>query len=230
MRTSFRRVRVVGEALPLAAWPDIVSANTGEGTTEYVVRANADAFAAHLAKPGRDRARRYAAEPVGDFSGSGWKGEDQCTCGSIGVNPASPSPSAWRWSACCSGPCSRFPWAPCRAMAPARGGQSNGNQIYLLIAAGLTLPFAFLALKFGSFGVGRDLGEGSGSFLFSRPRSRAFFVWSDWGYRHGATAAARSRGERGAGVGHPSHRAGQRPHSLGGVPVSDGVPSSPALA
>jgi hypothetical protein len=37
-------------------------------------------------------------------------------------------------------------------------------------------------LKFGSFGVGRDLGEGSGSFLFSRPRSRAFFVWNDWGY------------------------------------------------
>jgi len=33
MRTNFRRVRVVGEALALAEWPDIVSANTGEGTT-----------------------------------------------------------------------------------------------------------------------------------------------------------------------------------------------------
>ena len=52
MRTNFRRVRVVGEALPLAEWPDIVSANTGEGTTEYVVRANADAFAAHLQSQG----------------------------------------------------------------------------------------------------------------------------------------------------------------------------------
>jgi ABC-2 type transport system ATP-binding protein len=52
MRTSFRRVRVVGEALPLAATPDIVSANTGEGTTEYVVRTNADAFAAHLESQG----------------------------------------------------------------------------------------------------------------------------------------------------------------------------------
>ena len=52
MRTSFRRVRVVGEALPLAEWPDIVSANAGEGTTEYVVRANADAFAAHLQSQG----------------------------------------------------------------------------------------------------------------------------------------------------------------------------------
>jgi ABC-2 type transport system ATP-binding protein len=52
MRTNFRRVRVVGEALPLAEWPDIVSANTGEGTTEYVVRAGADAFAAHLISQG----------------------------------------------------------------------------------------------------------------------------------------------------------------------------------
>jgi hypothetical protein len=61
-------------------------------------------------------------------------------------------------------------------------GQSGDNQLYLLINGGLILPIAFFALKFGSFGVGRDLGEGSGSFLFSRPRSRAFFVWSDWGY------------------------------------------------
>ncbi|MGA1983415.1 MAG: ABC transporter ATP-binding protein [Acidobacteriaceae bacterium] len=52
MRTNFRRVRVVGEALPLADSPDIVSANTGEGTTEYVVRADADAFAAHLVSQG----------------------------------------------------------------------------------------------------------------------------------------------------------------------------------
>jgi ABC-2 type transport system ATP-binding protein len=52
MRTNFRRVRVVGEALTLAAWPYIVSANTGEGTTEYVVRDNADAFAVHLQSQG----------------------------------------------------------------------------------------------------------------------------------------------------------------------------------
>ena len=47
MRTNFRRVRVVGEAQP-AAGADVVSVNTGEGTTEYVVRANADAFVAQL--------------------------------------------------------------------------------------------------------------------------------------------------------------------------------------
>jgi ABC-2 type transport system ATP-binding protein len=52
MRSNFRRVRVVGEAMPLAAWPDLVSANTGEGTTEYVVRANADAFAVGLQSQG----------------------------------------------------------------------------------------------------------------------------------------------------------------------------------
>ena len=52
MRTDFRRIRVVGEARPLAAWPDIVSAKTGEGTTEYVVRANAEAFVAHLESHG----------------------------------------------------------------------------------------------------------------------------------------------------------------------------------
>jgi hypothetical protein len=61
-------------------------------------------------------------------------------------------------------------------------GQFNPAQLYLVVGAILTLPFAFLALLFGSFGVGRDLGEGSGSFLFSRPRTRTFFVWSDWGY------------------------------------------------
>ena len=44
------------------------------------------------------------------------------------------------------------------------------------------VPIIFLAWSFGSFGVGRDLGEKSGSFLFSRPRSLAFFVWRDWGF------------------------------------------------
>jgi hypothetical protein len=67
-----------------------------------------------------------------------------------------------------------------------RGNQSSGidnsSEIYLIVFGILTLPVGFFALIFGRFGVGRDLGEGSGSFLFSRPRSRAFFVWSDWGF------------------------------------------------
>jgi ABC-2 type transport system ATP-binding protein len=52
MRGNFRRIRVVGEALPLAASGEIVSTTTGEGTTEYVVRAEADAFAASLRSQG----------------------------------------------------------------------------------------------------------------------------------------------------------------------------------
>lgn len=31
-------------------------------------------------------------------------------------------------------------------------------------------------------GVGKNLGEDSGSYLLTRPHSRAWFLWSDWGY------------------------------------------------
>jgi hypothetical protein len=44
------------------------------------------------------------------------------------------------------------------------------------------VPLIFLAWIYGSCGVGRDLGERSGSYIFSRPVSRAFFVWRDWGF------------------------------------------------
>jgi hypothetical protein len=43
-------------------------------------------------------------------------------------------------------------------------------------------PVAFIAWVLGSYGVGRDLGEKSGSYLFTRPATRTSFVWSDWGY------------------------------------------------
>jgi hypothetical protein len=42
-------------------------------------------------------------------------------------------------------------------------------------------PLGFVAWLLGSFGVGRDLGERSGSYVFTRPRSRANFIWCDWG-------------------------------------------------
>jgi hypothetical protein len=42
-------------------------------------------------------------------------------------------------------------------------------------------PVSFVAWLLGTFGVGKDLGDGSGSYLFTRPRSRGYFVWCDWG-------------------------------------------------
>ncbi len=41
-------------------------------------------------------------------------------------------------------------------------------------------PVSFVAWLLGTFGVGKDLGDRSGSYLFTRPRSRAYFVWCDW--------------------------------------------------
>ncbi len=56
LRANFRRVRVVGENLPLVSRAEIfrtkVGEGTGEGTTEYIVRADADAFIAELRSQG----------------------------------------------------------------------------------------------------------------------------------------------------------------------------------
>jgi hypothetical protein len=41
---------------------------------------------------------------------------------------------------------------------------------------------AFWGWLEASIGVGVNLGEGSGSFLLTRPRRRAWFLWSDWGF------------------------------------------------
>jgi ABC-2 type transport system ATP-binding protein len=52
IRANFRRVRVVGEGLPTAARSEVLRAKTGEGTTEYIVRANEAAFTAELRSQG----------------------------------------------------------------------------------------------------------------------------------------------------------------------------------
>jgi ABC-2 type transport system ATP-binding protein len=52
MRTNFRRVRVVGENLTIGLRKEVLTSRTSEGTTEYVIRVNADAFAAHLRSQG----------------------------------------------------------------------------------------------------------------------------------------------------------------------------------
>jgi hypothetical protein len=41
---------------------------------------------------------------------------------------------------------------------------------------------AFWGWLAAGIGVGKNLGEESGSFLFTRPRSRAWFLWHDWGF------------------------------------------------
>lgn len=59
------------------------------------------------------------------------------------------------------------------------------DQLFMVLPLSLYLqaiPISFLGWLLGSFGVGRDLGERSGSYLFSRPKSRARFVWMDWGF------------------------------------------------
>ncbi len=66
---------------------------------------------------------------------------------------------------------------------------SNGNSPFRHLAGVFSIalivqafPVVFVAWVFGSYGAGRDLGEKSGSYLFTRPATRAFFVWRDWGY------------------------------------------------
>jgi hypothetical protein len=41
---------------------------------------------------------------------------------------------------------------------------------------------AFWGWLAAGIGVGKNLGEESGSFLFTRPRRRAWFLWNDWGF------------------------------------------------
>ncbi len=41
---------------------------------------------------------------------------------------------------------------------------------------------AFWGWLAAGIGAGKNLGDESGSFLFTRPRPRAWFLWNDWGY------------------------------------------------
>lgn len=48
---------------------------------------------------------------------------------------------------------------------------------------------AFWGWLAAGIGTGKNLGEGSGSFLLTRPRRRAWFLWNDWGYAMAQIAA-----------------------------------------
>lgn len=52
VRSGFRRVRVIGENLPFGSRSEVFRTKTGEGTTEYVLRANAEGFLAELRSQG----------------------------------------------------------------------------------------------------------------------------------------------------------------------------------
>src|ERR1700744_1879595 len=56
---------------------------------------------------------------------------------------------------------------------------ANALPVFLLLQS---IPLGFLGWFFGSFGIGRDLGERSGSFICSRPVNRSYFVWCDWAF------------------------------------------------
>ncbi len=52
VRAGFRRVRVIGENLPVGQRSEIFKTKIGEGTTEYILRADAEDFVAHLQQQG----------------------------------------------------------------------------------------------------------------------------------------------------------------------------------
>jgi ABC-2 type transport system ATP-binding protein len=52
MRAGFCRVRVLGDTHPAASGNDLVRTSTSGGMTEYVLRANGEAFAADLRSQG----------------------------------------------------------------------------------------------------------------------------------------------------------------------------------
>ncbi len=65
-------------------------------------------------------------------------------------------------------------------------GASRDPDSYTSLASVLLMfsaaPLAIFAVAIGSSGSGRNLGEGAGAYLLSRPRARSWFVWRDWAY------------------------------------------------
>jgi hypothetical protein len=62
------------------------------------------------------------------------------------------------------------------------GNHNNFAQFFIptfYVQAVLISGWAWLL---AGIGAGKNLGEESGSFLFTRPRTRAWFLWHDWGF------------------------------------------------
>jgi hypothetical protein len=64
--------------------------------------------------------------------------------------------------------------------------QSNGHnelgEAFIPLFYGEAALIAFWGWLAGGIGAGKNLGEESGSFLFTRPRRRAWFLWNDWAF------------------------------------------------
>jgi hypothetical protein len=61
-------------------------------------------------------------------------------------------------------------------------GTPEETWVFILgVTFGLALLGAcVVALGFGSNNAGTDIGSGSGDFLFTRPRGRAYYIWAGW--------------------------------------------------
>ena len=70
---------------------------------------------------------------------------------------------------------------------------NNDNQGFAIIFVPIfyveAALIAFWGWLAGGIGAGKNLGEDSGSFLFTRPRRRAWFLWNDWGFAMAQIAA-----------------------------------------
>ena len=74
-----------------------------------------------------------------------------------------------------------------------RPAHNSGANAFSVFVVGVFYVQAVLigcwAWLLGSMGAGKNLGEESGSFLFTRPRTRAWFLWHDWAFGMGLLAA-----------------------------------------
>jgi len=69
------------------------------------------------------------------------------------------------------------------------GADEGFGMIFIPLLYAEAVLVGFWGWLAAGIGVGKNLGEDSGSFLLTRPRRRAWFLWSDWGYAMAQIAA-----------------------------------------
>jgi hypothetical protein len=63
-----------------------------------------------------------------------------------------------------------------------RSHHENFSELFVPIFYLEAALVAFWGWLAAGIGIGKNLGEESGSFLFTRPRRRSWFLWNDWGF------------------------------------------------